>query len=167
MPLDAAAPRKEDVDQQPVELVDREAVVVGGDDRLRLTRLDPVVREHMAGEHVIERPYNPANRQPATRRKFAGEVGLQRVHVDLVEGDPLAASTGEALGRVVDPRGEAVGRIRGEPKVGPQPRRMGEVMKGHQGHEVAVVRGVEDSAVAVERGFVDPTRLPLAAWPLN
>src|SRR5439155_22815731 len=160
-------PREEHVGEQAVELVDRQAERVGGDDRVGPPGPDRAVGEHVGGEEVVEGAHGRAGGAAAAGREDPGEVRLQREHVDLVERHPLAAAIGQPAGGEGDPRREPLGCVDGEPELLAQPRRVGEVVQGHERLEAALTAGVEDRRIALEGGVVDGALGGFHARPLD
>jgi hypothetical protein len=145
-------PAQQHVDEQPVGLVDRERVVVRGRDRVGLMGAHRVVGEHVGSQQVIEGAHEVTRRTEPAGGEHAADVALQRVDVDLVDGDPVTTARAQTAHRQPCPTGEALGAVGAEPERLAQPGGVGEVVQRDDGREAESERGVDHAAVVGEFG---------------
>ena len=136
--FDPHAAGEQQVDEQPVVLVDAHARVVGGDDGVGPGPMDDLVAGHVRGEQVVLGDGHVPESQPAPRREHPERPGPDGQDVDLVDGDPVTHHGGQRLDGQFRPGPVAVGGVGPQPEVLAQPCRMGEVVQGDERLEAAV-----------------------------
>ncbi len=161
------AARQQHVGEEAVDLVEREREGVGGHDGVGPRRVHRLVGEDVAREQVVERPGERRHLTDAAAGQVAEEVGHQAEDVELVDGHPVLHPVAEVRGGHPGPRREALRRVGLEPEVLAQPVGVGEVVQGDERLEAALVAGVDDGAVAGQRGVVELPVGGLATRPLD
>ena len=167
VPGHALAPRHQDVDQHPVELVDAQRHVVGGDGGVGLQAVDDLVAPDVCGEKVVERLDHVGEGEHATGREHPQQVGPEAQRVDLVQRHPRAAPRPQVRHRGLDPRPVAVRSVVRQPEVLAQPGGVGEVMEGDERFETALPARPQDGGVVLQRAVVDLSLGRLDPGPLD
>ncbi|CAB4791004.1 unannotated protein [freshwater metagenome] len=86
------------------------------------------------------------------------EVRVDGKDVDLVTGDPLVTEIAEAGHSQLVPVGKSSPPFVVEPRVGAQPRRVGEVVQRHEGAQTPIADRLENRAVVRNGRFVNRSR---------